>query len=358
MQMMFPYSEDDRIDSVNSVCAIDFRNEKIRCAVFDDNNQPSLSRNAEGELATPTYISFEKNQAILGSAAKKRYIVDWDNTIVIDREWLSSCWKVGYRKERNVTAIDILSRLIKVVVDANIGRVNMCKKVIIPIPCYFTSSDINLIREAAMTAELFVENVVSEDWAIAEYVNKYISDAHFEKMIFIIFSKRNIQINGVRLKDKTAYIFSTERCNVGYGAWEEILSQIFTERLFFRTGIEELNLNALQNITTQVENVRLQLKNQSEISVLVEATGDKAMESISRSELYEHSKILLDEILASIDLMLLKAGEHLDENMGVFIIGDGVEVQQLQEAIKKKSDNVWGLPEEIIVKGALLYAKR
>lgn len=132
-----------------------------------ENGKSVLFPNAEGELLTPSVVSFDDSGVIVGQAAKDRLVTHPDRSVASFKRWMGTAreTRLGRQSFRPEELSSFVLR--NLMADAEAATGNKVTEAVISVPAYFSDGQRQATRLAAEMAGLKVERLINEPTAAA-----------------------------------------------------------------------------------------------------------------------------------------------------------------------------------------------
>jgi len=319
---------------------------------IDENGNPKIVNNNEGQNITPSCILVEGNNHIVGEPARK-LLGSNDNVLA---RFKRDMGKKGKKynvdgKEYTPTECSVLV-LKKLVKDAKkeIGEIG---ETVVTIPANFSNDERVATLTAAKLAGLKVENIVDEPTAAALY---YAFKGGVElKGHFAVYDLGGgtFDISIIKVEGQNINVLASEGVSrLGGDDFDTILQKIVKDKL---KKEHDEDLDEQDYTKTDAEEDKKSLSTREEVNVRVNRKNFK----VTRAEFEQEISSLVAQTEIICGSILTENNLTPSDIQDVFLVGGSTRVPLVEEAVKRvfgktpvKSINV----DEVVVLGASLYA--
>ncbi|WP_455675255.1 Hsp70 family protein [Pradoshia sp.] len=363
-------------------------------AYVDDQGNPVVLKNADGNNTTPSVVYFESSDdVVVGEVAKQSLIAEPDNTVAfIKRDMGKIDEDTNKIIMRNIHGVELSPQeisakiLTKLVQDANkelrtLGKLDDSdadlKDVVITCPAYFGMAEKDATKSAGKIAGLNVLNIIPEPTAAAlnyAFVNKDID----QTVAVYDLGGGTFDITVIEVSNGVPRVICTDGSHtLGGKDWDEVLVDFFCERYEEEKGCDiSDDIEVLQDLYLKAEQTKMALSNKEKVPVSIVSEGGRLNLQIKREEFNEISHELLERTIVYMDRCLkvaackhynIENSELSDEQYetyvrdvlsGILLVGGSSRMPQVTDAIFKhfnKQPKMADL-DEAVAKGAALCA--
>ena len=363
------------------------------CVGVYNNNKVEIIPNEMGMNTTPSVVSFEGKERLIGQAAKDKITQNYKNTIydakrLIGRRYTDKTVKEDMKKwpfkiekdensDRPVIVVEYLNEIKKFFPEEISSMVlGKMKKIaedylstsitdaIITVPAYFNDSQRQSTKDAGRIAGLNVMRIINEPTAAAiAYGLDNKSDNEKTVLVFDL-GGGTFDVSILVLNEETFEVKSTSgNTHLGGEDFDNRLMQFCIEKFKEETDVNiELNQKALRRLKQYCENAKRALSSAIETTIEIEnlAKNEDLNVTITRIEFEEKCKDLFEKCFESIKQAMEEAGLSKNEIDDIVLVGGSSRIPKIQEMIKQffngkelcKSIN----PDEAVAYGAAYQA--
>ncbi len=333
-------------------------------AYIDDNGRPIVARNELGYDTTPSVLYFEdESHVVVGVPAKEMAVVMPDSVVSLIRRELGNTDYVleFYGREYTAPALSalILRRLIQGA-QADTGRT--VERAVIAVPAYFGMLEKARTHEAAKLAGIKVIELISEPVAAALACGIGFEDRR--TVVVYDLGGSTFDVAVVRFSDDAARILALDgERRLGGSDWDAALVDHILSEVTAQLGDDSIRDDdiAIQEIWNQAENAKQQLSQVQSRKVIVRHNGRAVKVEITRAQLEEMTKHLLDRTIEITHLALEALDEKYPEAKAqisdVLLVGGSSRMPAVAEALKREFgwDAKLSDPDLAVAKGAAIF---
>ena len=331
-------------------------------ARVDDTARAEVIKNSDGNNITPSVVSFEGTNVVVGETAKEEAVLKPEDTVLLVKTLMGKTdFAIKYNGE-NMTPEEISAYILKKLAkDASEQLGTEVKDVVITCPAYFGTAERTATKNAGKIAGLNVLEIISEPTAAALFYG--CTKTQDEKTILVYdLGGGTFDVTIMKITDnKIEVVCSDGDHDLGGKNWDEILMHYLSEQFIEKTGYNgEFDEYAQQNLRLQAEKMKKQLSSKVEASTLLEVSGKREKVEITRDKFDEITSFLLNETLnktnEAIKVAESKGYREIDE---ILLVGGSTRMPQVKKAISEKygENKVKFLdPDEAVAKGAAIHA--
>ena len=316
------------------------------CVGVYNNNKVEIIPNEMGMNTTPSVVSFEGKERLIGQAAKDQITKNYKNTIydakrLIGRRYTDKTVKEDMKKwpfkiekdensDRPVIVVEYLNEIKKFFPEEISSMVlGKMKKIaedylstsitdaIITVPAYFNDSQRQSTKDAGRIAGLNVMRIINEPTAAAiAYGLDNKSDNEKTVLVFDL-GGGTFDVSILVLNEETFEVKSTSgNTHLGGEDFDNRLMQFCIEKFKEETDVNiELNQKALRRLKQYCENAKRALSSAQETTIEIQslAENEDLNVTITRSKFEEKCKDLFEKCFESIKQAMKEAGLSKDE---------------------------------------------
>ena len=338
------------------------------CVGVYNNEKVEIIPNEMGMNTTPSVVSFEGKERLIGQAAKDKITQNYKNTIydakrLIGRRYTDKTVKDDMKKwpfkiekdensDRPLIVVEYLNEIKKFFPEEISSMVlGKMKKIaedylstsitdaIITVPAYFNDSQRQSTKDAGRIAGLNVMRIINEPTAAAiAYGLDNKSDNEKTVLVFDL-GGGTFDVSILVLNEETFEVKSTSgNTHLGGEDFDNRLMQFCIEKFKEETDVNiELNQKALRRLKQYCENAKRALSSAIETTIEIDnlAEDEDLNINISRAEFEEKCKDLFEKCFESIKQAMKEAGLSKDEINDIVLVGGSSRIPKIQEMIKQ-----------------------
>lgn len=345
------------------IIGIDLGTTNSAVAYINDDDQPEIIVNRDGDRVTPSVILFEDNEPIIGSEAKLNSVSDPDNVVqFVKRNLGNKVYKFVSDDGNEFTSEELSALIIKrMKEDAEDYLDNEITQAVITVPAYFNDAQRKATQDAGKIAGLDVLKVINEPTAAA-----------FAYGISKVDTNQNILVYdlGGGTFDVTIMSVTPEDIIIKATGGDKNLGGFdFDNRLFEHVQNifeDEHDIDiyddseALQDLREKAEACKKSLSRRAKAKITVSSQGQTVKVDITKEEYDEMIKGLLDRSGLIMDMVQEESGLAYKDIDKILLVGGSTRMPQIQEMIVNRTGIQPSLdvnPDEVVAIGAAYQAK-
>ncbi|MEM5807352.1 MAG: molecular chaperone DnaK [Candidatus Aenigmatarchaeota archaeon] len=322
--------------------------------------------NAEGSRLTPSVVSFKDNEIIVGEHAKRRAILNPENTVISIKRKMGSDYKVRIEgKEYTPEQISafILQKLKR---DAEAYLGEPIQDAVITVPAYFNNPQREATKNAGIIAGFNVLRIINEPTAAAL---AYGLDKQDQVLTVLVFDLGGgtFDVSVLEIGQGVFQVKATAGDNhLGGDDWDQKIIDWILEEFQKEHGINLRNEKAsMQRIREAAENAKkeLSIKLETEINlpyIYADEKGPKHIQlKLTRARFEEMSKDLMKRLEEPCRRVLDDLKITPDKIDRILLVGGSTRMPMVQDFVRKffgkepaKDIN----PDEAVAIGAAIQA--
>ena len=339
------------------------------CSYIDENGEPQIATNMEGQRTTPSVVYFESESSmIVGQTAK-------ENSICCPADVVSAVKNHMGEKDYRFTASfgqsytpEVISGLIlrKLVTDANqfLGTETPLNRVIITIPAYFTDAERTATENAARIAGLELVRTINEPTAAALYYAVKSKLDHANILVYDL-GGGTFDVTLIRVDGSAVNVKSTKGIkNVGGRFFdEEIVSQIhdYIEDEYDVDLEDEEYLDVYQELFNRAEKAKISLCRQEKAVIPIRTGEFKESYTLTRADFEKIVAKLYKRTEYCVKSAIADAGITAKDIDKVILVGGSSRIPYIEQQLTAllgitPSHDV--NPDEVVAMGAALFGKQ
>ncbi len=304
-----------------------------------EGGKPKIIPNAEGNNTTPSVVSINNGEILVGEVARRQAIANPKNTIRSIKRHMGENKKIQVDgKEYGPEQISamILQKLKK---DAENYLGHEVKDVVITVPAYFEDAQRQATKDAGKIAGLDVKRIVNEPTAAALAYGMTKSHAH--NILVFDFGGGTFDVSVLELGDGLFEVKSTSGNNhLGGDDIDEEIIQYLAKEFKKTNGIDlREDLVALQRLKDAAEKAKIELSStqQSKINIpyiTADNVGPKHLDiTLTRAKFEEICDPIFDKLKGPTKQAIKDA--KLDKIDKVIFVGGSTRIPKVETLIKK-----------------------
>ena len=337
-------------------------------AFINEEGDPEIESNMEGEGETPSVVFFDPSgSTVVGSEAKARLISYPEDTVssVKRRIGTNYIYNVGGRQ---YTPVEISSMILsKLAGDFQKTKGLPVKRAVVTVPAYFGDREREQTRDAAIMAGITDVELINEPTAAAiayGYGNR--TGGHKRIMVYDLgggtFDCTILDIEG---SDFNAIATDGLRA-LGGNDWDEKLLRMLMERIAEASATpisileDDIYLQSEMAIKAEKIKIRLSSEEVARDTVTLD-NGNKVAFEVSRKEFEDETRDLLEESFEKIDQVLSQARCSTYDLDAILLVGGSSRMPMVASGLRKRFPDVRLEifdPIYAVAKGAAIFAGR
>ena len=339
-----------------------------RIARIDDDGNPEVLQNREGDTTTPSVVYFESpGNIVVGTAAKEdvalfpHQIVESVQRAMGDPNWTTE----QHGKEYH--AWDVSSFILrKLVADASVITGEEIKDVVITCPAFFGLAERQATEQAGKIAGLNVHHIVPEPMAAA--IAYSIDQSQPQTIVVYDLGGSTFDVTVLRVEDGSIDVV----CVGGDGRlggkdWDETVAEWMAHEFSRETGVpaDELidDWETWPELLQQAENAKIGLSSREKYKCRVLYGAERVVVALTREKFDDLTGGLLQRTLSLTEELLTTARAkerryaRIDK---LLLVGGSTLMPQVEKAVNERFAFDVSLfdPIEAVAKGAALMAAK
>lgn len=359
---------------MNKVFGIDLGTTYSCVAYIDENNNPTVLKNSEGDLTTPSVVFFdEENSILVGESAKESSKMYPEKSISFAKRSIGQENSKMFINGKELSPAEISSYILKKIVkDANdslrmegkLQENESIKDVVITCPAYFGINERAATKTAGELAGLNVLQIINEPTAAA--ITYGVIDNNTEKTILVYdLGGGTFDVTIIHVKPGEIRVICTGGDHMlGGKDWDDAII-LYVEDEFKKQTVMSDNIlddpETLQEITLAVEKAKKLLSSKEKAPISINYKGARAKIEITREKFDELTKPLLERTISLTNGMIVEANKKgfsknsIDE---ILLVGGSSKMPQIASAVKQEFNKEPKMfdPDEAVAKGAAIFA--
>ncbi|MEO0180457.1 MAG: molecular chaperone DnaK [candidate division WOR-3 bacterium] len=347
---------------------------------------PVIIPNPEGERITPSVVSFDGNETLVGSLAKRSAAMNIQNTVYSVKRLMGKRFtearedvdRLSYRvvegKEgraeifipaegRNYTPEEISSKILKYLKEAAESYLGQkITKAVITVPAYFNDAQRQATKDAGTIAGLEVMRILPEPTAAALAYGLDKTEKNLRVAVYDL-GGGTFDISILELAEGVFEVKSTSGdTHLGGDDFDLRITDWLTETFKAQTGVDiRGNPQAFQQVREAAEKAKKELSFKMETPIKIPFLYERHHldVSLTRSRLEAMVQDLIDRTINICRQALEDAGLSPSEIDEVILVGGQTRMPAVQEAVRNffgKTPHKGINPDEVVAVGAAIQA--
>lgn len=354
--------------NTNRAVGIDLGTTFSAVAYLSESGQSTMLRNNRGEMLTPSIVSFEDNEVVVGKDAKRVAVLDPDGVAeCVKRDMGNESYSRPIHGEQlppEVIQAYILKEL-KKDVTATVGN---DFHVVITVPAYFDERRRKATADAGEMAGLTVLDIVNEPTAASLAFGEHLgylstTGAPQQQMKLLVYDLGGgtFDVTLIDLKQGDVRTLATDGdvC-LGGRDWDQCLVDHVSTAFLSEHGIDpRADRGGYNRLYQTVEQAKHSLSVRGRTNIEVEHAGHNTTVSITREQFEELTEHLLERTASTMRQVLTEANSGWDDIDRVLLVGGSTRMPMVGRMI----ENVSGITsdhsvnaDEAVARGAAIYA--
>lgn len=334
-------------------------------AAFIDAGEPEIIENAEGDRITPSIVSFDGGERLVGRPAKNQMLTNQENTVRSIKRHMGEDHEVELEGDE-YTPQEISSMILqKLKSDAEDKIGDEVDSAVITVPAHFDDTQRQATKDAGEIAGLEVERILNEPTAAAL---AYGLDDDREKTVLVYdFGGGTFDVTVLEIGDDIYEVQSTEGDNdLGGDDFDQEIIDHMLEKFEEENGVDlSDNEEAMQRIREKAEEAKKELssreKTQIRIPFIHQEDGEtyNLEQKITRSKFEELVEDLIERTTEPTEKAIDDAGIDRSEIDEAILVGGTTRVPAVREhvqAITGMEPDKSVSPDEAVALGAAVQA--
>ncbi|MFB6124533.1 MAG: molecular chaperone DnaK [Halanaeroarchaeum sp.] len=329
-----------------------------------EGGDPEIIVNGEGERTTPSVVTFDDGEQLVGKPAKNQAVQNPEETVQsIKRHMGEADYSVTLDGEEYTPEQVSAMILQKIKRDAEEYLGEDVEKAVITVPAYFNDKQRQATKNAGEIAGLDVERIVNEPTAASM---AYGLDDETEQTVLVYdLGGGTFDVSILELGGGVYEVVATNGDNdLGGDDWDHAIIDYLAEQFEADHGIDlREDRQALQRLKDAAEEAKIELSSRKEATInlpFITATDDGPAhleEDLTRAKFESLTADLIERTVGPTEQALDDADLSIDEVDEVILVGGSTRMPQVQEQVEeltgkepKKNVN----PDEAVALGAAI----
>lgn len=341
---------------------IDLGTTNSAIAYIDENMQPQIISNSEGQRTTPSVLLNEDNNFIVGSIAKETSIHEPLNTIQFVKRQIGNPVFKFYSDSGEVFSPEELSAIVlkKLKTDAETFLGKKITGAVVTVPAYFDDAQRKATQDAGKIAGLTVLKIINEPTAAAL---AYMASSNKENQNILVYDLGGgtFDVTVMTINNEEVAVRATDgnRSLGGFDFDNEIIKKLTKDiKDKYNLDIED-NDEVLQELREKAENAKKVLSTRQKADIGIFIQGEKIKLTITQTEFVDIVQRLINFTMLIMEDVMEEAELDWKELDKILLVGGSTRIPTVKEMIK----NLTGIepsgevnPDEVVALGAAIQA--
>ncbi len=331
-------------------------------AYVDETGRPLTISNEAGDLLTPSAVSLDDGEIIVGKEAVKQAVFDPD---VFADGFKRDIGRSRFRRPiaRRQVPPEVLSAFVlrRLKQDAE-RRLGTIENVVITVPAFFDETRRRATQEAGRIAGLNVIDIINEPTAAAVAFG-YLSSTRKEQILVYDLGGGTFDVTVLQIDGNTFRTLATDGdVQLGGRDFDERLVNHVAEKFIAAHGSDpRRDPHDVAQLWQNAQDAKHTLSTRASVSIPCFHQGIKMRVDLTRGEFENLTADLLDRTATTTQLVLRQARLTWDQIDRILLVGGASRMPMiaamLEQAAGKLPDRSLS-PDEAVAHGAALYAAR
>jgi len=331
-------------------------------AYLDENGNPHIIPNRDGEPTTPSVVLFEGGSVVVGQEAKDNSSMNPFNVVdFVKRQMGNPNYTFINEADESYTPEDISAIILKrIKADCEAFLNEEIEAAVITVPAYFGDAERKATMDAGRLAGLNVLGVINEPTAAALAFGMSKKVENQQVMIYDLgggtFDVTLVKISNGQFEVKATH---GDKQLGGFNFDNELMMYV-QRTVKDETGVDiDDDPELMQDIRIKCEKAKRALSARTEYSFTVKAGSKGVKVRITRQQFEELIRPVIEATEVSIDVVMEEAGVSAKDIDKVLLVGGSTRVPAVREFVQRKLNIVPSTevnPDEAVAIGAAYYA--
>lgn len=344
------------------IIGIDLGTTYSAAAYLDHNGLPRIIPNKEGEDTTPSVVSFEDGNIVVGSQAKENCVFSpFDVQFKIKQYMGNKSYKFITTSDTSYTAEEISAIILKrVIADSEAYLGEKVEGAVITVPAYFGDAERKATVDAGEIAGIKVLGLINEPTAAAIAFGMNRKQSGLTIMVYDL-GGGTFDVTILRIEGNEFRVLATHGDKeLGGSNFDNELINYSNQCIRSELGVEPTEDDELQQeLRIKCEKVKKSLSSSLEASFMLSIAGKRLKITISKSEFEDMIASLIRSTENSMDIAMEDAGLTPREIDKVLLVGGSTRIPAIRTFIEEKMHIVPSSevhPDQAVAIGAAYYA--
>ena len=306
---------------------------------IDDNGNPCVIQNKEGDRITPSVVLFDGNSAVVGSPAKDEIVSDSRDYIdFIKRHMAESNYKVVNSKGKSFRPEEISGMILKKLkLDAEDFLGEDIAGAVITVPAYFADPQRQATKDAAEAAGLNVLGIINEPTAaaIAFGLSKNISDK--KRIMVYDFGGGTFDVSILDIDDNEISVIATNGDHeLGGGDIDEKIVEYVKQEALKQNVDVDSDQDALHDLKIKAEKAKAQLSSKNTTKISLKVNSQKVTVDIDRETFEELIDPILFQTITMTEQALEEAKLTAEDIDKILLVGGSTRIPAIARILEEQ----------------------
>lgn len=355
----------------NTVLGIDLGTTYSCVAYLDQQGNPVVAHNGNGNNTTPSVVHFSsEDEYEVGQEAKDESILDPDNTVQFVKRSMGEPEFSLFVGGRERSADEISSFILRKVVKDAVEQENInYDGVVVTVPAYFGDAQRQATKNAAEIAGLNLYGLLQEP--IAAAISYGALSAESEDVLVYDLGGGTFDITAISIdhgdpnNPRVSVAYQDGDAKLGGVDWDKALMDTARQKFCEEKGIDEDSFNEDDDQALQIEEEKQKkaLSNKSKVRIMVEASeqGLRDRVEVTREEFDAATSGLLGRTLDMTEGAISAAAAKGCNVTKILLVGGSSRMPQVKEGLEQRFPQLElqvNDPDEAVAKGAAIWAAK
>ncbi|MEM7533596.1 MAG: Hsp70 family protein [Chloroflexota bacterium] len=328
-------------------------------AFINQEGNPEIIPNAEGNATTPSVIDISEDPPVVGEDAKERQGLGEENVAAFfKRQMGMPNFQLSYG-DRTYTPIDLSALVLqqlKQTAETHLGEI--VTHAVITVPAYFMQAERAATIEAGKQAGLEVLSIINEPTAAAFAYGLRPTQGKQTLLVYDLgggtFDVSVVEITA----DEQRVLGTGGDHNLGGKNWDDVIFNYLCQQFEEEFGVE-LAGDDFNALLVQSEQVKRSLSTRNAIDVRVQGMGHTGTYAISRELFTDLTKYLTDDTRGITNNVIKDVGLNWQDISQTLLVGGSTRMPMIRDLVKEMSGKpplTTVNPDEAVALGAAIHA--
>lgn len=344
---------------------IDLGTTNCAVAYIDNNGNPQIIPNREGERTTPSVVYFEEGTVVVGKSAKLVSVTDPENTVqFVKRQMGNLDYKFPMENGEKLTPEELSAIILKrLIEDAEESIGKKVTDVVITVPAYFNDAQRTSTQDAGRLAGVRVLKIINEPTAaaLAYGLGKKENQNETQNILVYDLGGGTFDVTIMSLSSEEVRIRSTGgHKNLGGFDFDNAIFSYVADCLEEEHGIDIYDDEiAMQELREKSEECKKMLTTRKKAVVSISSQGKSSKVTITKEQFNSMILSLLNSTIIIMKSVLEEAEMEWSDLDKILLVGGSTRAKAVSDMIEAET----GIrpsselnPDEVVAIGAAIQA--
>lgn len=309
-------------------------------AYIDENGNPKIVQNSEGENSTASTVFFEGGSAIVGVDAKNSSIMNPENYVACAKRSMGSK-QTHYQIDGNFFSPEEISSLIlsKLRKDTEKALGEEILGAVITVPAYFTDAQRNATIDAAKMINLPVLALINEPTAAALSYGISKGGNESKKILVYDLGGGTFDVSIMEFSKDDIEILSTiGDSELGGQDFDNKIIEWFKAEAKKQNADVERDITAKQNLFLQAEAVKKQLSKKESVRMALTIEGRPIRAELKREDFDSMIEPLIFQSITLVERAMEEANLEYSDLDKILLVGGSTRIPLVEKMIFEETD--------------------